>query len=34
MFIRASKALAMMVTEAELERGLLLPGMQAIRKVA
>jgi malate dehydrogenase (oxaloacetate-decarboxylating) len=34
MFICASKALAMMVSEAELERGLLLPGMEAIREVA
>ncbi len=34
MFICASKALAMMVSEAELEKGLLLPGMEAIREVA
>lgn len=34
MFICASKALAMMVSEAELEKGLLLPGMDAIREVA
>ncbi len=34
MFVCASKALAAMVSEAELEKGLLLPGMDTIREVA